>query len=426
MPTIGNLINPEYYQKDNSNVKNPLSDLGDILLKRQDDNLALSRQKELQKYQLDLENQQIQQNNLRALAEAAAFNERQTKLGGLVDNSMNQDKSIYSKASTLADNPSGYGVKIIKPKPAPPTAMMQLASGAFGDVMGNEIPNTQPEVISQPTPTIPKGGRTIPRQVAQMKVGGKGEMSYSIEDNPEFKDLQDIKMKVAEAGGDASQITDVESGLKMLADKKSEATFRDKRILKQNELMNTNRIRKEFIDRPEVKDYVTVSTNVNAMDSLLKKGLAGDVKNKVALDQGLITMYNKLTDPQSVVRESEYARTPSNLPIINAITGAIQKVQAGGAGLTDADRAALVQGAKIIANERGNTYNNTMAEYQMIAEGSGLDSNMITRGMKEHTPYDVGGEQAGTQADEFQEGQTATNPSTGERIIYRGGTWQKI
>lgn len=216
MPTIGNLINPEYYQKDNSNVKNPLSDLGDILLKRQDDNLALSRQKELQKYQLDLENQQIQQNNLRALAEAAAFNERQTKLGGLVDQT-NQDKSIYSKASTLADNPSGYGLKIIKPKPAPPTAMMQLASGAFGDVMGNEIPNTQPEVISQPAPTVVKGGRTIPRQVAQMKVGGKGEMSYSIEDNPEFKDLQAIKMKVAEAGGDASQVSDLDSGMKELS-----------------------------------------------------------------------------------------------------------------------------------------------------------------------------------------------------------------
>ena len=200
MPTIGNLINPEYYQKDNSNVKNPLSDLGDILLKRQDDNLALSRQKELQKYQLDLENQQIQQNNLRALAEAAAFNERQTKLGGLVDQT-NQDKSIYSKASTLADNPSGYGLKIIKPKPAPPTAMMQLASGAFGDVMGNQLPDTEPEIISQPPPTVPKGGRTIPRQVAQMKVGGKGEMSYSIEDNPEFKDLMDLQKETAKRGG---------------------------------------------------------------------------------------------------------------------------------------------------------------------------------------------------------------------------------
>ncbi len=189
MSSIGNLLNPEYYQQDNSNVKSGLSAITDLL-----------NQKQLDKQRMDLENQQIQQNNLRALAEAAAFNERQTKLGGLVDQT-NQDKSIYSKASTLADNPSGYGLKIIKPKPAPPTAMMQLASGAFGDVMGNEIPDTQPEVISQPAPTVVKGGRTIPRQVAQMKVGGKGEMSYSIEDNPEFKDLMDLQKETAKRGG---------------------------------------------------------------------------------------------------------------------------------------------------------------------------------------------------------------------------------
>lgn len=103
MPTIGNLLNPEYYQKDNSNVKSALSDITDLI-----------NQKRLDKQKLELENQQIQQNNLRALAEAAAFNERQTKLGRLVDQT-NQDNSIYSKASTLADNPSGFGIKIIKP-----------------------------------------------------------------------------------------------------------------------------------------------------------------------------------------------------------------------------------------------------------------------------------------------------------------------
>ena len=199
MATIGNLLNADQRQLD-QNQTNPLSLLGDILLKRKEDSLATGRQQGLEKYKLDLENQQIQQNNLRALAEAAAFNERQTKLGRLVDQT-NQDKSIYSKASTLADNPSGYGLKIIKPKPAPPTAMMQLASGAFGDVMGNQLPDTEPEIISQPPPTVPKGGRTIPRQVAQMKVGGKGEMSYSIEDNPEFKDLMDLQKETAKRGG---------------------------------------------------------------------------------------------------------------------------------------------------------------------------------------------------------------------------------
>lgn len=246
MSSIGNLLNPEYYQQDNSNVKSGLSAITDLL-----------NQKQLDKQRMDLENQQIQQNNLRALAEAAAFNERQTKLGGLVDNSMNQDKSIYSKASTLADNPSGFGIKVIKPKPVPPTAMMSLASGAFGDINGNPVADVAPQQEQQPTPTVPKGGRVIPRQVAQMKVGAKGQMSYDIEDNPEFKDLQDIKMKVAEAGGDASLVTDVDTGLKMLSENKANKNSpylqmrQDKRIEDILTTVETNKPKKLMISEAE-------------------------------------------------------------------------------------------------------------------------------------------------------------------------------
>jgi len=127
------------------------------------------------------------------------------------------------------------------------------------------------------------------------------------------------------------------------------------------------------------------------MDALLKKALSGDVQNKVALDQGLITMYNKLTDPNSVVRESEYARTPENLPVINRIQGALQKVEKGGAGLTNKDREALVLGAKIIADERGKTYNSTLQEYQDLAGGYNLDPKLTLRGMKQHSNFLGGG-----------------------------------
>lgn len=160
---------------------------------------------------------------------------------------------------------------------------------------------------------------------------------------------------------------------------------REERIARQSELNNATRLRTEFINRPEVKDFVTVNTNVNAMDSLLNMALAEKTKeNYVAIDQGLITMYNKLTDPQSVVRESEYARTPENLPIVNRIQGAIGKIKAGGAGLTDEDRKALVEGAKIILKERASPYNSALVEYTDLASQYGLDSSMVTRGMQ---PY---------------------------------------
>jgi hypothetical protein len=160
----------------------------------------------------------------------------------------------------------------------------------------------------------------------------------------------------------------------------------------QQSFGNSTKLREEFIQRPEVKDYINVSTNVNAMDALLKKALSEpNEKNNVAVDQGIITMYNKLTDPQSVVRESEYARTPENLPLVNKITGAIQKVQAGGAGLTNEDRIALVEGAKIILKERGKTYNSAINRYNSLADQYSLDKSLITEEFKPYSPENFGG-----------------------------------
>ena len=89
-------------------------------------------------------------------------------------------------------------------------------------------------------------------------------------------------------------------------------------------------------------------------------------------------MYNKLTDPNSVVRESEYARTPQNLPMVNRILGAIQKVQQGGAGMTKEDREALVLGAKIIANERGGAFQERRNSYTNQALDAGIDPFRVT------------------------------------------------
>lgn len=167
---------------------------------------------------------------------------------------------------------------------------------------------------------------------------------------------------------------------------------RETRIARQAELNNATKLRTEFLNRQEVKDFITVNTNVKAMEGLLNQALSNPNKqNMVAIDQGIITMYNKLTDPQSVVRESEYARTPENLPTVNRIVGAIQKVQAGGAGLTDDDRKALVEGAKIILKERGGQYNTTLQEYNDLSLQYGLDQSIVNRGMK---PYEDIGQQS--------------------------------
>lgn len=157
-------------------------------------------------------------------------------------------------------------------------------------------------------------------------------------------------------------------------------------------------LRKEFIDRPEVKEFVAVSTQVRSMDALLNSALAGNQKNQLALDQGIITMYNKLLDPTSVVRESEYARTPENLPMVNRITGAIAKVQDGGAGLTNDDREALVLGAKLIANERGAVFSQRRGEYGTLAKKMEIDPALVTDTIADFKPYELTPRRGGAPA----------------------------
>ena len=214
-----------------------------------------------------------------------------------------------------------------------------------------KLKKQQEEQLQKTIDMASKFGNTNSSKI-KTSISAKGEPSFAIE--PYDKSAEEFKIK------------------------------REERIASQAELSNTTKLRQEFINRPEVKDYVAVSTNVNAMEGLLNKALQTDNKeNLVAVDQGLITMYNKLTDPASVVRESEYARTPGNLPIVNRFYGALAKLQQGGAGLTNDDRKALVEGAKIIIKERGNQYNKTLNEYNDLANSYGLDINKVTRGMKE-------------------------------------------
>jgi hypothetical protein len=171
-------------------------------------------------------------------------------------------------------------------------------------------------------------------------------------------------------------------------------------------------LRKEFIDRPEVKEFQIINTQVKSMDSLLQRARAGDLAGRNFLDQSLITIFNKINDPTSVVRESEYARTPEGLALTNRLQGAVEKIAQGGAGLTDQDREDLVSAAKIIANTRGGTYAQTRSGYVNLAQQMTLDPSLITATMPEFSPYEMVG---GTR--------TAPSPRGGGQVPSVGQTF---
>jgi len=147
-------------------------------------------------------------------------------------------------------------------------------------------------------------------------------------------------------------------------------------------------LRKEFTDLPLVKDYNLVNRQVKTMDSVLSGALKGDKDSKIAVDQALVMLYNKILDPTSVVRESEFARTPQGQSLINQFVGGVKKIEQGGVGLVNADRKALVNAAKTIADEYGNTFNSIYDSYADIAENQAkVPVENVLRGYKKHEGF---------------------------------------
>lgn len=93
--------------------------------------------------------------------------------------------------------------------------------------------------------------------------------------------------------------------------------------------------------------------------------------------QAAIIAFNKLLDPTSVVRESEYARTPEGVSLLSRLQGFQLKLSQGGAGLTLQEVGAL----KDTANALLNGYiQDSISAGELIkrqAENLGIDPRLV-------------------------------------------------
>lgn len=133
-------------------------------------------------------------------------------------------------------------------------------------------------------------------------------------------------------------------------------------------------LRKEFNALQPVKDYRDVSTKYNVMQEAFKESKT--TKNYVAVDQALITLFNKMTDPQSVVRESEYVRTPQDMAIMDRMRSAVIRVAKGGR-LEPNTRQAIMTMADKFKKVYEGKFNETANQYQDYARSAGIESGSV-------------------------------------------------
>lgn len=130
-------------------------------------------------------------------------------------------------------------------------------------------------------------------------------------------------------------------------------------------------LRKEFDASKVVKDYNEINFRYGVMKEAMIE--SKKTKNFVAVDQAVITTFNKMTDPDSVVRESEYIRTSSDLALWHRLKGKIEKFRAGGAGLTQSDREALFKMAEKFMQVAKQKYQVQKQRYTGFFKQAGLD-----------------------------------------------------
>lgn len=175
------------------------------------------------------------------------------------------------------------------------------------------------------------------------------------------------------------------------------------------------------------KNYNSVRAAANSLQALSKV-------NTGAAQLGIIFNYMKSLDPQSVVREGEQVQVMRSDGIWGQIKGYVDQLNAGN-GLSQEARDNIVNAAKINANAMGQQFNQQVDEYldtygdtipQWLKKSLGRRKAKLFDDVPAQPTPQGGNGQTKAAPSGISEGATATNPKTGQKLIYRNGQWQPM
>lgn len=127
------------------------------------------------------------------------------------------------------------------------------------------------------------------------------------------------------------------------------------------------------------KDQVDAAGKLSQMEVAYNSavGQFQEGKSLNAQTQAFITLFNKLLDPASVVRESEYARTGAGQSVANRIEGLANKWQYGGAGMTKSEIDEFYKlSQELLGGYKKQAVNEALPLYKQ-ANNNGLDIQTI-------------------------------------------------
>jgi len=193
------------------------------------------------------------------------------------------------------------------------------------------------------------------------------EKSIGLQGIQELNALTSL-MKQLSGGEIDTQVTEV-NGKKLLINSKTGETIKDLGLskvpgeggLNPSTLTKVQTLANSFDSHPIIKLYNEVQNKSISVRGIIDSGVGGPA------DLALVFEFMKALDPTSVVRESEYARTASDIALLNRIRGKWEKVQTGGAGLTIDEREAIARMAKNFYQAAKKRYTDAFEETRTLA-----------------------------------------------------------
>lgn len=129
-------------------------------------------------------------------------------------------------------------------------------------------------------------------------------------------------------------------------------------------------LRKEFDQLPDVKQFNEVANAVEIVQQLASSKSAAD-------DVGLIFSFMKTLDPNSVVRETEFATAQNAAGIPDQIRNMYNRALSGNR-LNDTQRKQFVSTVRSVYDSRKRRYDQLVRQYQGYARDSGLGESTIS------------------------------------------------
>ena len=191
--------------------------------------------------------------------------------------------------------------------------------------------------------------------------------------------LSDIELQQKQAG-----LTKTQAEAQKIT---SEIEGRDKLKFSERTFEQARDVGKEFRKNPIVKSFDEIQRSVKNMENAFKTAVDPKTKSRIAADQALGVTFQKMLDPDSVVRESEYARTPEGASFINKWTGRIKAVTKGGLALEDSDREELLKSGRLLLQSSAELFNEKFDVFDTIAESQGLPKEVVFGGKNR---FDIG------------------------------------